>query len=131
MIGKSLTQLVRLAMVLQVLNVACTELYGLPGSDHESEYTDEFIQAANEKIAQINPEMFIINIDIVNRAKKLLDYFNLNKLVLSSYNIDPHGTFSEAFDKICEGRPVVNTVSNYFASLPAKAFRYELNYIKI
>lgn len=30
MIGKSLTQLVRLAMVLQVLNVACTELYGLP-----------------------------------------------------------------------------------------------------
>jgi hypothetical protein len=110
-------------MMMQALNYACTTLLGLPDST-KSDLTVVFTKACDQLVENIDQEAFIITEDIVKRSIRLLDFFNMHKLVLSSYSVDPTGTFSEAFEKICEGRPRSTTISAHFSTLPTKALRF-------
>lgn len=122
-IGKTITLMVRLAMCIKALKTAVISISNLPNVDNDN-ITPQFAKACEELILTLPAQTFIIDVDTVRRAKKLLDYFNLNKLILSSYAIDPYGSFDEAFDKICEVRPKIEYLSPYFASLNSKIRRF-------
>lgn len=123
MCGKALTHLVRLCMMLKTLNVACTKLLGTVDST-KLDITPEFYGVCVQLADTIEPSAFVIEADLVERAKRFLDYFNLNKLILSSYSIDPTGSFDQAFEKICENRPNQLAVTVQFCSLPSKTLRF-------
>jgi len=110
-------------MCLKALNVACLLINSLEDADNEI-ITANFANQCLEIVNNMGADAFIIELDIIRRAKKLLDYFNMNKLILSSYMVDPYCSFDEAFDKICELRPRNEHLSPYFASLPAKTRRF-------
>jgi hypothetical protein len=110
-------------MCLKALNVACLLINDIEDSDNEI-ITASFANRCLEIVNNMGADSFIIELDIIRRAKKLLDYFNMNKLILSSYMVDPYCSFDEAFDKICELRPRNEHLSPYFASLPAKTRRF-------
>lgn len=123
MCGKILTHLVRISMMLQGLNTATTTLLGLPDST-ERNLTEVFARECNKSIENLHPSAFIITADIVTKSKRLVDFFNMNKLILSSYSVEPTSSFDEAFDKICEGRPRLTTISSHFSTFSAKSLRF-------
>ncbi len=123
MCGKILTHLVRISMMLQALTTATTTLLGLPDST-ERNLTDTFVRECNKTIENLPSSAFIITADIVSRSKRLVDFFNMNKLILSSYSVEPTSSFDEAFDKICEGRPRLTTISAHFSTFSSKSLRF-------
>jgi hypothetical protein len=109
--------------MLQALNVASISLIGLPDIT-APEITQNFANACNAKVDKLEQSAFIITADIVKRSKRMLDFFNMHKLVLSSYPVDATGTFDEAFTKICEARPHQTTISAHFSTLATKTLRF-------
>jgi len=113
-------------MMLKALDFAVETIKDFPDANNE-EITDKFATKCRETVSELantTNEAFIINSDITKRAKLLVDYFNMNKLILSSYCINPNGTFDDAFKKIVNNKPTIFVTSVRFAHLPALITRY-------
>jgi len=48
----------------------------------------------------MRPEAFVIEKEIWLMAKRFIEKCNISKLILCGYNVDPTGTFDDAFKKI-------------------------------
>ena len=123
LIGKSLTHLVRIAMAFKAMEVAAETIKDCPDVA-AFDLTVEFAKKANELSLKLPSTAFIIDEPTVTRAVNLVEYFNLNKLILCSYQVDPDGTFTEAFEKICEQKPSHHILSTRFATVPPKILRF-------
>ena len=124
MIGKSLTQEVRLCMIIQSLNFAIETIHEFNDSNHSTDITQAFAIQCNQLIANINPEAFIVSLEIATMARNMVDYFNLNKLVLCSYPVDPELTFNDAYQKILNDRPNFKAISVQFENYPPKVLHW-------
>ena len=93
MLGKGPTQLLRLSGILQALHDAFD--YVMNTSTEKFELTINFSNDL-QVFLETNP-LKIISIDNVNRAYKLLEYFNKHKLVLAGYEIDINDDIKDIF----------------------------------
>ena len=123
MIGKSMTHLFRLAMTIRALEYACITIEGFDDSAAD-EITDIFAEKCRIAAENVPNEAFIIDLETANVAKRLVDYFNMNKLLLSSYQIDSYSSFDVAFQKIVDNRPIINVPAIRFAQIPPVILRY-------
>lgn len=110
-------------MFLKSLTVASNCLLGVIDST-ALDLTMEFSRESQRLADNIGEDAFVIEADIVQRAKKLVEYFILHKLILSSYSIDPNGSFDDAFEKICEARPRETSITAQFCLIPNKVLRF-------
>ena len=118
-----ITHLVRISMLLQALTYTCDQIRGIEDAD-DSEITPKFAVAIQQICNEPPASAFVINLDITRRAIAIVEYFNLNKMVLSSYSIDPTGTFDEAFAKVCDNRPMASMVAVRFSTICTKILRF-------
>jgi len=110
-------------MILQSIEFAVESLNSLIDSG-SSEITHDFAKAANEIIENIPASAFIISKATTERGIKLIEYFNINKLILCSYQIEPDSTFEQAFVRIYEQRPQQLLLSTRFSSYNSKIIKY-------
>lgn len=88
-------------MVMKALNEAAKELIYMQDSDLQAVFlSTKFTEAVQAKMSKILPSAFEIEEDIVNKAKNLLGYFDMHKLVLAGYEIEPTKSFEEAYEDI-------------------------------
>jgi hypothetical protein len=86
-------------MSIQALTITVNLLANVPASAEET-ITKQF---ENECVTIVNTlpySTFVITAETMERAINLVEYFNMHKLVLSSYDINPKGSFREAFERI-------------------------------
>ena len=98
MLGKGPTQLLRLSGILQALHDAFD--YVMNTSTEKFELTINFSNDL-QVFLETNP-LKTISIDNVNRAYKLLEYFNKHKLVLAGYEIDINDDIKDIFTQLIE-----------------------------
>ncbi len=110
MLGKTVTQIIRMAVCIKSFLVACTKVNGLVDSC-ESELTNNFVTACEQLANVAQPQDFIMNNDIIIRAKKLLDFFNMNKIILSTYDVNPLMTFDECIDIMIQSRTIAPAIN--------------------
>ena len=67
-------------MVLQALQVASDHLITIDGCT-STRITPTFLRTN---------ELFVVKGEVIRRAKLLSDYFNLNKILLSNYQLKPY-----------------------------------------
>jgi hypothetical protein len=120
--GKSSTQVTRISCVFKALETACTILANQIDVA-QKEITREFGDNVVKLVTQLKPDSFIIDLSIAQKAIKCIEYFNLNKLILSGYDIDPAGTFEDAFSKIVNLRTNRSALASHFASLSSNILR--------
>lgn len=115
-LGKSLLLIVRMAAILKSLEFASNILTGVADVS-EPTITPEFMRNASRIANSVNGDAFIIDADILFRAKKFVDTLNLTKLVLASYSVNPVGTFEDAYLKVINKKRMAVTVDMEFLSL--------------
>lgn len=94
-----MTHMTRFCLILQAISCTTNLLKQFPASNSEK-LTNE-IQAAFIKIAnEISNEAFVINSATVQQAKLLTEYCNINKMLLSSYQINPVLTFDQSISEL-------------------------------
>jgi hypothetical protein len=120
--GKSSTQVTRIGCAFKAMEVACVTLSGQIDVA-QKEITREFADNVINLVTKLSPLSFVIDLNIALKAIKCIDYFNLNKLILSGYDVDPIGTFDDAFNKIVALRSNRSTLSSHFASLSSNILR--------
>jgi hypothetical protein len=119
MMGKNATQLSRLCMMIQALTYACEVLVGQIDANSE-DLTNDFVTAATILANNAPNEAFVINEDIMQRCVKLNNYFNMHKMVLSGYAVDPTGTYEAAIEKILSGKKSKLSLPEYLIDIPKK-----------
>ncbi len=95
MLGKIPTLLLRLSLIMQALHDAFKYVMAIDSTkrfDLTSSTDDDILLYANS-----NNES-VISEDSVNRAYKLLEYFNINKLLLAGYSIDVTMSIEDCFN---------------------------------
>jgi hypothetical protein len=103
-------------MVMKSLNVAVLRLSGVKGADSD-ELTKTFEEKCISIARKLPAESFIIDVETIDQAIKLIEYFNLNKLALSSYIINPVESVHQAIDNILEQYSKVRKISPRFEHL--------------
>jgi len=130
MCGKTMIQASRIAVAFQALNYACTKLQGIIDANSD-ELTDEFSEAVSNIITQMSEDgAFVIDVDIMQQAIDCVEYYNMNKLVLSGYNIDTDLSFDQTIEKIFASRPVDHGVKSSLATIDNKIIRLMRNVFK-
>jgi hypothetical protein len=122
MIGKSIGQIIRIAVCLQSFFVACTKTEGMVDS-REPQLTANFVNTCQNLANNSLPGDFIISEDVVIRAKKLVDYFNMNKLILSTYDVNPVMAFDDCIQFIITSKSIAPVILPAYQALPPKVFR--------
>jgi len=110
-------------MLLQALTFTCNQIRGFEDAN-DSEITPKFADSIQQLCNEPPATAFIINLDITRRAKAIVEYFNLNKMILSSYSVDPLGSFDDAFAKVCDSRPMASAVAVRFSTISTKILRF-------
>jgi hypothetical protein len=87
-------QVFRLSLVLKALSEACKMCRTFPDANANS-LTNEYDVAASRSMANLNPEMFVIEAAIVESAIKIVKCCSKTKLVLASYMFDVNMSFKE------------------------------------
>lgn len=119
MLGKSFCIFVRLCMILKTFTVACDSLIGVQFAN-DDELTSELEQTVKELTANSPEDHFIIDVSIANQALSLVHYFNINKLLLATYAIDPLDTFDQTFERICRDQSTKLQIAGPFSSVEQK-----------
>jgi len=88
-IGSSIVLIPKLAMIVKCFSSACDALYNAELS-FTGHLTSEFTRFCNEILRQSCERFFLIDIEEIEFAEKIVDYFNLHKLLLMDYNCDPN-----------------------------------------
>jgi hypothetical protein len=114
--GKSSTQVARIAVVFKALQVACTSLHGQIDVT-QKDLTRDFADNVTKLALNLPADAYIIDAEVAQKAINCIDYFNLNKLILSGYDVDPTGSFQEAYLKIVSLRAHRSTLSAQFANI--------------
>ena len=109
-------------MILKSIHTAAYLLRNVIDKQNEN-LTKPFTTHCETIVNELSPDNFICQATIVNGAIALAEYFNLNKLLLSSYNVDPTDSFTKAFNKIKDNQFTVQ-ISNKFSSLDPKMISY-------
>jgi hypothetical protein len=109
MMGKANTIFFRLCLVLQAIHVACDALVNVAGSN-DIEYTRQMEMECRVIISHNSHSYFTIDVGIVKQAIELTDYFNKNKLLLSSYILDPMDSLDDIIEQYFQqhnSKPVI------------------------
>lgn len=111
-----MTHMTRFCLILQAISCTTNLLKQFPASNSEK-LTNE-IQAAFIKIAnEISNEAFVINSATVQQAKLLTEYCNINKMLLSSYQINPVLTFDQSISELLRSFMNMSQIAERFTHL--------------
>jgi hypothetical protein len=84
-------------MILQALEFAVASIENFPDVSKNFP-TSSFENACIEFIQSVTPNAFLVELKIVQQAIHLLNYFQIHKLILSQYTVDPAHNFEEAIE---------------------------------
>ena len=84
MLGKCKTQVLRLAVILQALENCYKLMTELKSSNKF--IINESIEKELDVIIQNSSQIVVISLSCFNNAKRLLSYYNLNRLTMAGYS---------------------------------------------
>ena len=93
-----------------MISLAVTKLKGSAAAAFES-FNSELESICFLINEHLTEEDFLIDIEIFKQAVNLVEYFNLQKLILSGYSINADETFDTFLEKV-----ITNKISVEFAS---------------
>jgi hypothetical protein len=121
-IGKNIIHVVRMCAILKALEYSSYILAEITDSNN-STITGDFMRNVEDFIESVPENAFVIDVCTFKRAEKIVSNLNLTKLILSSYNVDPLGSFDAAFEKIVKSQPKIKlSVDIDFIHLDKKIF---------
>lgn len=113
-----------MCVIIKALDVATAILSDLTDSN-EDEITERFTREANLAAMNITAHYFVVDLDTLKRGLSLIGYFNLNKLILSSYNLEPTMTMADVFEKIIGSKKKLSiTIGTRFLSINKAVFGF-------
>lgn len=72
-----------------------------------TQITTQFEQACDEIIDHLDESSFLIDVETVQQANNLVEYLNLNKLVLSGYDIETKDDYDCIIEKLLSFNKIV------------------------
>lgn len=92
MYGKSATHLLRLCGILQNVMFASKICKELPNTGADALVSNSLKLKLTSKKDELVKKLNVIDEKIVKAAKQLLDFYNMNRVILSGYDIQPGGS---------------------------------------
>jgi hypothetical protein len=106
-------------MIIKSLFVVIKILNGVDGV-HEQVITRAFEQQCQIIAKNLPPEAFIIDVNILTAAIKLVEYFNNHKLILSAYECNPDTDFINNLNNIFKTNSSRRIPTQRFAGIPSR-----------
>lgn len=123
--------MLRLSVIIQALDFASNALKNVTDRAND-EITETFIIEAKNIARNIPSTAFIIDETTLKLARRLTEYFNLNKLILCSYNVEPTSTFDDAYIRLINSRPKPsNEVATKFLTYSKQVIRHMTKVLKL
>ena len=110
-------------MILKSLSVAVKLLTNVIDKA-DINLTKEFTKECEKIVQKINSDEFNVELSVVKQSIALAEYFNINKLILSSYQVDPSLSFQEILNKILDNYQSMYSMSQRFATIDSKILSY-------
>lgn len=89
----------RFCIILKALETACEQLLMLPGSSSPI-IVEPFVKTIKAITTAPDESFFVIDRTIIQRAKKLLDFVNMNKLLLAKYPMAKNVSYDDNLENI-------------------------------
>ena len=112
----------RFCIILKALEVACEQLLLLPGAASPI-ITEPFVSSIRAVTNNPNENFFLIDRETIKRAKVMLDFCNMNKLLLAKYSIDTKSSYDSNLDKILSDLQLKSSSSGSFNGVTEEQIR--------
>lgn len=123
MLGKTIEIFFRFCVILQAFNAACEQLVGVNFAK-DFHLSEELRMESDLIITQFNRLSFSISIDTVERALRLTEYFNTNKLILATYPVNPCDNFDTMLEKLLTEATRVPAIGGIFLDMDIKVVNF-------
>jgi hypothetical protein len=112
----------RFCVILKALEIACQQLILMPGAASPI-ITEPFVSSIRAVTNNPESNFFLLDSETIKRAKVMLDFCNMNKLLLAKYPIDTNLSYDANLDKILTNYQVKSSSKGSFAGITEEQLR--------